>query len=110
MPAKAGIHGKDKMEKRFFVYILSSGHYGTLYIGMTSDLPKRIWQHKNKTVPGFTEDYNVKDLVYFEPHETFESAATRETQMKAWKRQWKINLIHEMNPRWEDLSQNLGHN
>lgn len=96
------------MEKPFFVYILSSGHYGTLYIGLTSDLPKRMWEHKNKVVPGFTKQHDVTTLVYYETHALFESAVIREKQMKAWKRQWKINLIEQKNPHWDDLSVNIG--
>ncbi len=95
------------MDKSFYVYILASDHYGTLYIGVTSDLIKRHWEHKNKVVKGFTEKYNVYKLVYYERHETAESAITREKQMKAWKRDWKIRLIEQDNPHWLDLSQNL---
>ncbi|MEM6780290.1 MAG: GIY-YIG nuclease family protein [Pseudomonadota bacterium] len=94
-------------EKRFYVYILASQHYGTLYIGMTSNLIKRMWEHQNGVVDGFSKKYSVKNLVYYEVHDTFETAMTREKQMKAWKRQWKINLIENQNPRWDDLSQNL---
>lgn len=85
------------------VYILSSKKNGTLYIGVTSDLVKRIWQHKNKEVSGFTEKYDVSGLVYYEVHETMESAIVREKQMKKWKREWKINLIEKQNPEWKDL-------
>lgn len=95
------------MNKRFFIYILSSGHYGTLYVGMTSNLYKRIWEHKNKVFDGFTKDNNVTELVYYEAHDNFESAVTREKQMKNWKRQWKINLLQTDNPYWEDLYINL---
>ena len=83
--------------------MLASKHYGTLYIGMTSDLVKRIWEHKNGVIDGFTKEYDVHNLVYFEGHENAEAAITRERQMKEWKRQWKINLIEEHNPHWEDL-------
>lgn len=95
------------MSKRFFVYMLASKHYGTLYIGMTSDLLKRIWEHRNGVVDGFTKEYDVHRLVYFEEHANAEAAATRERQMKEWKRQWKINLIEERNPHWEDLYDGL---
>ena len=91
------------MEKQFCVYMLASKERGTLYIGVTSNLPKRIWEHKNGVVEGFTEKYEVHNLVWYEPHETAESAIMREKQMKEWKRQWKINLIEENNPHWEDL-------
>ncbi|MEI6191401.1 MAG: GIY-YIG nuclease family protein [bacterium] len=89
--------------KSYFVYILASKKNGTLYIGVTSNLEKRIWEHKNKVVDGFTEKYNVDKLVYYEQTEDVESALTREKQMKVWKRDWKIKLIQENNPEWEDL-------
>jgi putative endonuclease len=81
----------------FYVYMLASKPYGTLYIGMTSDLLKRIWEHKNKVVPGFTRQYGVDQLVWFEAHETEEAALRREKQIKEWKRDWKINLIERDN-------------
>jgi putative endonuclease len=93
--------------KRFYVYILASEHYGTLYTGMTSSLIQRLDQHKNNVLKGFTQKYNVKMLVYYEQHENFESACMREKQIKAWKRQWKINLIEERNPHWDDLYPNI---
>ncbi len=89
------------------VYILSSKPNGTLYIGVTSDLVKRVWQHKNNLIDGFTKEHAVHDLVYFELHEGMVSAITREKQVKAWKRQWKINLIEESNPQWRDLYSDL---
>ena len=89
--------------KSYFVYILASKKNGTLYVGVTSNLEKRIWEHKNKVVEGFTEKYNVDKLVYYEQTEDVESALTREKQMKVWKRDWKIKLIQENNPEWEDL-------
>lgn len=92
-----------EMEKRFFVYILASQKNGTLYIGVTSDLKKRIWEHKNNVVEGFTEKYKVHNLVWYEQHDNAESAITREKQMKEWKREWKIKRIVEMNPEWKDL-------
>lgn len=91
------------MTKNFFVYMLASGKNGTLYIGVTSDLPKRIWEHKNNVVEGFTEKYDVNQLVWFEQHGNAESAITREKQMKEWKRDWKIKRIVEFNPEWIDL-------
>ncbi|WP_415902420.1 GIY-YIG nuclease family protein [Neptuniibacter sp. QD29_5] len=91
------------MQKQPAIYILSSKPQGTLYIGVTSNLPQRIWQHKNDFIEGFTKRYQVHQLVYFELHETIQSAITREKQMKAWKRQWKINLIETQNPNWADL-------
>ena len=83
--------------------MLASQKNGTIYIGVTSDLPKRVWEYKNKVVEGFTEKYDVDKLVWFEQHENAESAITREKQMKEWKRDWKIKRIAEMNPDWDDL-------
>ena len=91
------------MTKNFFVYMLASKINGTIYIGVTSDLPKRVWEHKNKVVEGFTEKYDVNKLVWFEAHENAESAIRREKQMKEWKREWKVKRIVEMNPEWRDL-------
>jgi putative endonuclease len=91
----------------FFVYIVASKRNGTLYTGMTDDLLKRIWQHKEGVIPGFTRDYNVKDLVWYEAHETRESALVRERRMKKWNRAWKIELIEKDNPEWRDLSEGL---
>lgn len=91
------------MDKQFYVYILASKRNGTLYIGITSGLVQRIWQHKNKMVEGFTQKYNVNKLVYYELHPNAESAITREKQMKKWRRSWKIRLIEEKNPDWKDL-------
>ncbi|MBL4608299.1 MAG: GIY-YIG nuclease family protein [Pseudomonadales bacterium] len=91
------------MEKQPCVYMLASKKNGTLYIGVTSNLIQRVWQHKNNQTPGFTQKYNVHILVYYEQHETMESAITREKQMKKWKRDWKISLIEKGNPKWEDL-------
>ena len=91
------------MTKQPYVYILASKRNGTLYIGVTSNLIQRIWQHKNNQVEGFTEKYKVHTLVYYEQHEMMESAITREKQIKKWKRDWKIKLIEKDNPQWEDL-------
>jgi putative endonuclease len=91
-------------EKSFFVNILASGIRATLYVGVTSDLPKRIWEHKTKAVPGFTAKYGVDRLVWFEVHATAETAIRREKQIKNWKRDWKINLIERDNLHWADLS------
>ena len=85
------------------VYILASKKNGTLYAGVTSDLVKRVWQHKNNLVDGFTKEYQVHLLVWYEAHETMESAITREKNIKAWKRLWKLSLIEEANPDWNDL-------
>lgn len=89
------------------VYILASARNGTLYIGVTSDLVKRVWQHKNDFVEGFTKQYGVHTLVWYEVHETMESAIAREKALKNWHRAWKIRLIEESNPAWLDLYEKL---
>lgn len=91
------------MEKRFHVYLLASGRNGTLYVGVTSDLARRVWAHKNDAVDGFTKKYRVHDLVYFEELSTPEEAIVREKQLKKWRRKWKLALIEEGNPQWRDL-------
>lgn len=91
------------MNKSYYVYILASGHYGTLYIGITSNLHKRTWEHQNKVVEGFTKKYDVHRLVYYEQYDSAENAIIREKRLKAWKRDWKIRLIEENNPHWTDL-------
>lgn len=83
--------------------MLASKRNGTLYVGVTSDLVKRIWEHKHDAVAGFTERYNVHSLVWYEMHETMDSAITREKAMKEWKRAWKVRRIEEANPEWRDL-------
>ena len=85
------------------VYILARRRNGTLYIGVTSNLSKRIWKHKNDAVDGFTKKYGIHDLVWFEPHETMESAIQREKNIKKWNRDWKLQLIEQSNPSWRDL-------
>ncbi|TDR20457.1 putative endonuclease [Marinicella litoralis] len=89
------------------VYILTNQRNGTLYIGVTSDLIQRIYQHKSNAVEGFSKKYQTHMLVYFEQHPTMESALLREKQMKEWKRAWKINLIEKLNPFWKDLYQDI---
>ena len=86
-----------------YVYILASERNGTMYIGVTSDLVKRIWEHKSDFVEGFTKQHQVHTLVWYEMHGSMESAITREKQLKEWKRQWKIALIEKSNPYWNDL-------
>lgn len=93
--------------KQPIVYILASKRNGTLYIGVTSDLIKRIWEHKNKLVEGFTKKYHVHQLVYFEQHQDMLSAITREKQLKKWNRAWKIALIEKDNPDWCDLWEDI---
>ncbi len=91
------------MKKEFYVYILASKKNGTLYVGVTSNLIQRIWQHKSSLVEGFTQKYTVHTLVYYEKHDCVESAIKREKRLKLWKRQWKIELIEKENPLWIDL-------
>ena len=93
--------------KQYYVYILASAKNGTLYIGVTNNLLRRINQHQSKETEGFTKKYKVNKLVYFEVHDTAESAITREKNMKAWKRNWKVELIEEDNAGWSDLSLEL---
>ena len=95
------------MEKIYCVYLLASSRYGTLYTGVTSDLVKRAWQHREKLVDGFTKAYDVRKLVWYEIHEDVMAAITREKQIKKWNRAWKIKLIQELNPRWEDLHDSI---
>jgi putative endonuclease len=95
------------MDKYYYVYILASGRNGTLYIGVTSSLIKRIWEHKNKFVEGFTKQHDVDQLMWFEQHGEIEHAITREKQIKKWNRAWKIRLIESANPYWNDLYLNL---
>lgn len=90
-------------EKGYFVYILASRKNGTLYIGVTSDLVKRIWEHKENAISGFTKRYGVKRLVYFETYDSAENAILREKQLKKWNRKWKIELIEKTNSSWKDL-------
>ena len=91
------------MNRNPSVYILTSKRNGTLYTGVTSDLPKRIGQHKQGDVSGFTRKHGVYTLVWYEMHETMEAAITREKQIKEWKRAWKLELIEGGNPEWQDL-------
>ncbi len=105
------------MEKEPCVYLLTNkrpvviagmGHRnGTLYVGVTSNLLKRVWEHKEKVVKSFTQKYGVDKLVWYERHETMESAIQREKSMKFWKRDWKLKTIEEMNPDWRDLYEEL---
>lgn len=92
------------MNKTYVVYILTNPEETTLYIGVTGNLKKRIWEHKNKVVEGFTKKYNISKLVYYEITEDVETALNREKQLKNWQRQWKIDLIKTLNPEFKDLS------
>lgn len=87
--------------------MLASERNGTLYVGVTSDLIKRVWEHKNDLIEGFTKKYAVHDLVWFEMHEDIQVAIAREKNVKAWKRAWKIELIEQANPEWIDLYNSL---
>jgi len=93
--------------KNAYVYILASKRNGTLYIGVTSDLVKRVYEHKCNLVDGFTKTYKVHHLVYFEEHEDIQQAITREKQIKKWKRKWKLDLIERVNPHWRDLYEEI---
>ncbi len=92
---------------QYFVYMLASKRNGTLYIGVTNNLLKRVHQHKNDVKEGFTRKYNVHSLVYYEVFNRIQDAITREKRMKKWKRQWKMELIEKSNPNWEDLFESL---
>jgi putative endonuclease len=87
--------------------MMASSRNGTLYIGVTSDLLSRVWQHKNNVVEGFTEKYEVHQLIWYEPHENMESAILREKVLKKWNRIWKLRLIEQFNPDWQDLYEQL---
>ena len=91
----------------YYVYILANRRNGTLYVGMTFDLMRRIYQHKNDLIEGFTKKYGVHTLVYFEQTEDVHAALRREKQLKWWKRKWKLRLIEEHNPNWNDLYDTL---
>jgi putative endonuclease len=95
------------VDKQFCVYILASQMNGTLYIGVTSELAKRIWQDKNKQVDGFTGKYEVDRLVYYEAHENAEAAIQREKQIKKWNRRWKLRIIDEVNQTWRNLYEDV---
>ncbi len=95
------------MDKLYYVYILASGRNGTLYTGVTSDILGRVWQHKNDVLEGFTKEYGVNILVWYETHNDVEAAIAREKQIKKWKRDWKIQLIEKENSGWNDLYEKL---
>ncbi|QDZ08478.1 GIY-YIG nuclease family protein [Sphingomonas panacisoli] len=95
------------MEKAGFVYIMASGRNGTIYIGVTSDLPKRVWEHRNGIVGGFTKKYGCHLLVWYEAYDSIEDARQRELRMKEWKRAWKLREVEGMNPDWDDLYERI---
>lgn len=89
--------------KQYFIYILTNKPYGTLYTGVTAYLPERIYQHKTKSIKGFSQKYDTTTLVYFEEFDNIGTATAREKQLKKWRRNWKIDLINKFNPEWKDL-------
>ena len=91
------------MDRQFYVYILTNRPYGTLYVGVTNDLVRRVWEHKGKFVAGFSKEHSLDRLVWYEIHATAYEAITREKVIKRWHRDWKVNLIQALNPDWEDL-------
>jgi putative endonuclease len=93
----------QQQQKTYYIYILASKKNGTLYIGLTNDLVKRVCEHKERVVKGFTEKYHVNQLVYYEIHSSSYEAVSRERQMKKWNREWKIKLVEKTNPDWNDL-------
>ncbi|MDA0176007.1 MULTISPECIES: GIY-YIG nuclease family protein [Mesoflavibacter] len=93
-----------KTQHQYYLYIISNKHNSTLYIGVTNDLERRMFEHKNKLVEGFSSKYGLDKLIYFEIYQYVNDAIKREKNMKKWKRQWKINLVEKDNPNWEDLS------
>ncbi len=95
------------MSRKGYVYILASRRNGTLYVGVTSDLAKRIEEHRQKLVDGFTKEYEVTNLVYFETFDDIEDAIVREKRIKGWKRKWKTDLIQSVNPYWRDLYEDI---
>ncbi|MGB5092680.1 MAG: GIY-YIG nuclease family protein [Parvibaculum sp.] len=90
-----------------WIYMMTNRRDGTLYIGVTSDIARRAWEHREGAVEGFTKRYGLKRLVYMERHETINEALRRETRMKKWPRAWKVRLIHSINPEWHDLYETL---
>jgi putative endonuclease len=95
------------MTKTYYVYILASKRNGTLYIGVTNDLERRLYEHKNNLIEGFTKKYNVHHLVYYEDVNDIQSALQREKQLKRWTRKWKVELIEKVNPEWRDLAEDF---
>ena len=93
--------------KNYYVYMLTNKPRGTLYIGVTNNLARRVYEHKNERFPGFTKKYGLKMLVYVQHYEYIEAALSLEKRLKGWHRQWKINLIEQQNPGWFDLSEKL---
>ena len=95
------------MEKAFYVYIMSNRPYGTLYVGITNDLVRRAWEHREGLVDGFTKEQGLHRLVWYEVHATAYDAISREKLLKKWHRDWKVNLIQGLNPQWDDLFESI---
>ena len=95
------------MGKRFYVYILAKARNSTFYVGVTSDLPKRIWKHETDAVEGFTQKHGIKTLVYYEIFDDAENAIKREKRLKKWPREWKMRVIERINPDWRDLYEDI---
>ena len=95
------------MKEKFYVYIMAKARNSTFYVGVTSDLARRVWEHKNKVTEGFTEKYEIKSLVYYEIFDDAENAFRREKRLKKWNRTWKMRVIEEMNPDWKDLYEDV---
>ena len=96
----------QRLQKTYWVYILASQKNGTLYIGLTNNLERRIYEHKNNLIKGFTQNYHIHSLVYYEYFYNINDAINREKQLKKWNRSWKLKLIEKENPLWQDLSNN----
>jgi putative endonuclease len=96
-----------EMDRYFYVYILTNRRYGTLYVGITNDLVRRVWEHRNNAVPGFTREHELHRLVWYEQHATALEAIRQEKLIKKWHRDWKVNLVQRMNPDWEDLFESI---
>ncbi|HWD28820.1 MAG TPA: GIY-YIG nuclease family protein [Rhizomicrobium sp.] len=94
-------------EHRYFVYIMASARNGTLYVGVTNDMARRCYEHREGLVPGFTKKYGIKTLVWFEEHGDIREAILREKRIKKWERAWKLRLIESVNPEWNDLRPSL---
>ena len=95
------------MEREFYVYIMTNRPYGTLYVGITNDLVRRAWEHREGMVDGFTKEHGLHRLVWYEAHDTAYDAITREKLIKKWHRDWKVNLIQRLNPDWDDLFEEI---
>ncbi len=95
------------MQRQYFVYLLASAPYGTLYVGITNDVLRRVWEYRNDLVEAFSREYQTHRLVWYEIHESPYAAITREKSIKRWRRDWKVNLIQRMNPEWRDLYESL---